>query len=50
MTNPAVSVHHIATVNRLLEGAAPQRILRWAVAEFCPHLTMATTFGQRGVA
>ena len=38
----------IAAVNRLLDGAAPQRILRWAVAEFHPRLAMATAFGAEG--
>ena len=48
MINPAISEDQIAAVNRLLEGAAPQRILRWAVAEFHPRLTMATAFGAEG--
>jgi phosphoadenosine phosphosulfate reductase len=38
----------IAAVNRLLDGATPQRILRWAVAEYHPRLTMATAFGAEG--
>jgi phosphoadenosine phosphosulfate reductase len=48
MSNPAISADQIAAVNRLLEGAAPQRILRWAVAEFHPRLTLATAFGAEG--
>src|SRR6516165_3937334 len=48
MTNPAIPQDQIAAINRLLEGAAPQRILRWAVAEFHPRLTMATAFGAEG--
>lgn len=38
----------LADVNRLLEGQEPQAILRWAVAEFHPRLTMATAFGAEG--
>jgi phosphoadenosine phosphosulfate reductase len=48
MTDLAMSAEQIATVNRLLEGASPQRILRWAVTEFRPRLTMATAFGAEG--
>jgi phosphoadenosine phosphosulfate reductase len=48
MSNPAISADQIAAVNRLLEGAAPRRILRWAVAEFHPRLTLATAFGAEG--
>jgi phosphoadenosine phosphosulfate reductase len=47
-TKPPFSEDQIAAINRLLEGAAPQRILRWAVAEFHPRLTMATAFGAEG--
>jgi phosphoadenosine phosphosulfate reductase len=31
-----------------LEGAAPEEILRWAVAKYHPTLTMATAFGPEG--
>src|SRR5262245_10768324 len=31
-----------------LAGKAPQAVLRWAVAEFHPHLLMATAFGAEG--
>jgi hypothetical protein len=31
-----------------LNGKSPQAILRWAVAEFHPHLLMATAFGAEG--
>jgi phosphoadenosine phosphosulfate reductase len=48
MTNPATREDQIAAINRLLEGAGPQHILRWAVAEFHPRLTMATAFGAEG--
>jgi phosphoadenosine phosphosulfate reductase len=43
-----MSANEITVVNRLLEGAAPQLVLRWAVAEFHPRLTMATAFGAEG--
>jgi phosphoadenosine phosphosulfate reductase len=48
MNPTAMSADQIAAVNRLLDGASPQRILRWAVAEFHPRLTMATAFGAEG--
>ena len=32
-----------------LETAEPQEILRWAVARFAPHFTMATAFGPEGM-
>src|SRR5919199_1054744 len=38
----------IAAANRRLEGAGPQRVLRWAVERFHPRLTMATAFGAEG--
>jgi phosphoadenosine phosphosulfate reductase len=38
----------IPTANRLLQTATPQAILRWAVSEFHPRLTMATAFGAEG--
>jgi phosphoadenosine phosphosulfate reductase len=40
----------IADANRLLAEAAPEAILRWAVAEFHPRLLMATAFGAEGCA
>jgi phosphoadenosine phosphosulfate reductase len=45
---PANSAEQIAVVNRLLEGASPQRILRWAAAEHHPRLTMGTGLGAEG--
>jgi phosphoadenosine phosphosulfate reductase len=45
---PTISADEIGLVNRLLEGATPQVVLRWAVAEFYPRLTMATAFGAEG--
>jgi phosphoadenosine phosphosulfate reductase len=38
----------IAAANHLLAAASPQDILRWAVAQFHPRLTMATAFGPEG--
>jgi phosphoadenosine phosphosulfate reductase len=38
----------LATTNRMLEGQAPDQILRWAVDTFHPRLTMATAFGAEG--
>lgn len=40
----------LAEVNRQLEGAHPQEVLRWAVEMFQPKLTMATAFGPEGCA
>jgi phosphoadenosine phosphosulfate reductase len=45
---PTLSPVQFATVNRELETASPQRILRWAVEIFFPKLTMATAFGAEG--
>lgn len=42
------SPEQISEANRLLEGASPQTILRWAVDTFHPRLTMATAFGAEG--
>ncbi|MCI0379349.1 MAG: phosphoadenosine phosphosulfate reductase family protein, partial [Gemmataceae bacterium] len=38
----------IEEANRLLDGRAPEVILRWAVAQFFPKLTMGTAFGAEG--
>jgi len=48
MTQVNLSADQIADASRLLDGQSPQRILRWAVAEFFPKLTMATAFGPEG--
>jgi phosphoadenosine phosphosulfate reductase len=48
MNLQTMSADQVAALNRLLEGASPQRVLRWAVAEFHPRLTMATAFGAEG--
>ncbi len=38
----------IEEANRLLDGRAPEVILRWAVAQFFPKLTMGTAFCPEG--
>ncbi len=48
MTAQTVSAEQLADANRLLEGKAPRQVLRWAVAQFHPRLTMATAFGPEG--
>jgi phosphoadenosine phosphosulfate reductase len=48
MNATILSAEQIADVNRLLAGASPQRILRWAVTEFQPRLAMATACGAEG--
>src|SRR5437879_9513822 len=48
MTLPCFSADDIAAANQALEGKSPQAVLRWAVAEFHPRLTMATAFGAEG--
>jgi phosphoadenosine phosphosulfate reductase len=48
MSETILSPEQIADINHLLKGASPQRILRWAVTEFHPRLTMATAFGAEG--
>lgn len=48
MIAQTVSAEHLDTVNRTLEGRSPQDILRWAVKQFHPRLTMATAFGPEG--
>jgi phosphoadenosine phosphosulfate reductase len=45
---PRISAHEIAEARCRLEGKPPQEILRWAVEEFYPRLTMATAFGPEG--
>jgi len=48
MDRRVISAEKIRTANRQLEGATAQEILRWAVQQFHPHLTMATAFGAEG--
>jgi phosphoadenosine phosphosulfate reductase len=47
---PAVtlSAEQIDAVSKQLRGESPQAILRWAVEQFHPRLTMATAFGAEG--
>jgi phosphoadenosine phosphosulfate reductase len=40
----------LADVNHRLDGAKPWDVLRWAVEEYYPKLTMATAFGPEGCA
>jgi phosphoadenosine phosphosulfate reductase len=39
---------NLTQANRVLAGASPQEILRWAIDSFAPKLTMATAFGPEG--
>jgi phosphoadenosine phosphosulfate reductase len=48
MDRRVISAEKIRAANRLLEGATPQEILRWAVEAFHPRLTVATAFGAEG--
>jgi phosphoadenosine phosphosulfate reductase len=48
MATQNISAREIAATNRLLQGAPPQDILRWAVSEFHPRLAVATAFGAEG--
>ncbi|HEY2785270.1 MAG TPA: phosphoadenylyl-sulfate reductase [Fimbriiglobus sp.] len=45
---PRLNHEELSTVAAALAGKSPQAILRWAVAEFHPHLLMATAFGAEG--
>ncbi len=48
MVSQTFTAEDIEAASRHLEGKSPQAILRWAVAEFHPRLTMATAFGAEG--
>jgi phosphoadenosine phosphosulfate reductase len=48
MVSQNFTAEDIEAASRHLEGKSPQAILRWAVAEFHPRLTMATAFGAEG--
>jgi phosphoadenosine phosphosulfate reductase len=48
MATQALPAQEIAAANQSLEGQAPEAILRWAVKQFHPRLTMATAFGAEG--
>lgn len=47
-TTTPVGRESLLTANRLLDGKSPEEILRWAVQEYFPKLTMATAFGAEG--
>jgi phosphoadenosine phosphosulfate reductase len=48
MPGSTFSAEEMAAAGRKLEGESPQSILRWAVEQFHPRLTMATAFGAEG--
>jgi phosphoadenosine phosphosulfate reductase len=48
MITQTLPATEIAAANRVLEGKSPQAILRWAVEQYHPRLTMATAFGAEG--
>jgi phosphoadenosine phosphosulfate reductase len=48
MFTPQFSATRIVATNELLRDASPQDVLRWAVNQFHPRLTMATAFGAEG--
>jgi phosphoadenosine phosphosulfate reductase len=48
MISQILSPDEIVHSSRLLEGKAPEEVLRWAVATFDRRLTMATAFGAEG--
>jgi phosphoadenosine phosphosulfate reductase len=41
-------LEQLAAHSRRLESATPQEIIRWAVKQYFPKLTMATAFGPEG--
>src|SRR6266851_2002227 len=48
LPEPTLTVDQIAVASAKLEGQTPQVVLRWAVDQFFPRLTMATAFGAEG--
>src|SRR4051794_31516639 len=48
MGTRSFSSEQIAAANKALEERPPQEILRWAVEQFHPRLTMGTAFGVEG--
>jgi phosphoadenosine phosphosulfate reductase len=48
MASPRFTQEQIQNANVRWESKSPQDVLRWAVAEFYPKLTMATAFGPEG--
>jgi phosphoadenosine phosphosulfate reductase len=48
MATATYSPDQIEAANSLLKGKTPPEVLRWAVEQFHPRLTMATAFGAEG--
>jgi phosphoadenosine phosphosulfate reductase len=48
MVAQSLSTDQIAAAARTLDEQPPQAVLRWAVDQFFPRLTMATAFGAEG--
>lgn len=48
MVDATLTPEQLADANQQLAGQSPEKILRWAIAEFFPQLTMATAFGPEG--
>jgi phosphoadenosine phosphosulfate reductase len=48
MVETTIGPEEIARASKQLQEASPQTILRWAVEQFHPRLTMATAFGAEG--
>lgn len=48
MSLPSFSSQQIADACSQLDGMSPEAVLRWAVAQFHPRLTMGTAFGPEG--
>ncbi len=48
MSEVHYTTEEIAAACRKLDGQSPDAILRWAVEQFYPRLTMATAFGPEG--
>ena len=45
MTKASVSAEELGQISRRMEEETPQQVLRWAVDEFFPELTLACSFG-----
>ena len=45
MTKASVRAEELGQISRRLEEETPQQVLRWAVDEFFPELTLACSFG-----
>ena len=45
MTNASVRTEELRQISQRLEEETPQQILRWAVDEYLPDLTLASSFG-----